>query len=71
MSLDPRALPLYEALRDISPDQILARLQAERCFDDPVLSDLAQELGAAHAALVVALRQRATQGEVAASSTEG
>ncbi len=66
-----RALPLYEALRDISPDQILARLQAERCFDDPVLSDLAQELGAAHAALVAALRQRATQGEAAASSTEG
>ena len=37
-----RALPLYEALRDISPDQVLAGLQAERWFDDPVLSDLAQ-----------------------------
>ena len=57
-----RALPFYEALREVSPDQILARLQAERWFDDPVLSDLAQELGAAYAALVAALRQRATQG---------
>jgi hypothetical protein len=66
-----RALPFYEALRDISPDQILAKLQAERWFDDPVLSDLAQELGATHAALVAALRQRATQGAAAASSTGG
>ena len=56
-----RALPFYDALRDISPDQILVRLQAERWFDDPVLSDLAQDLGAAYAALVTALRQRATQ----------
>lgn len=64
-----RALPFYEALRGVSPDQILARLQAERWFDDPVLSDLAQELGAAHAALVVALRQRVTQGQAAASTT--
>lgn len=66
-----RALPFYEALRDISPDQLLARLQAERWFDDPVLADLAQELGAAYAALVTALRQRATQGQAAASTTEG
>lgn len=66
-----RALPFYEELRDISPDQILARLQAERWFDDPVLSDLAQDLGTAHAALVTALCQRATQGKAAASSTKG
>ena len=66
-----RALPFYEALRDISPDQMLARLQAERWFDDPVLSDLAQDLGAAYAGLVTALRQRATKGEAAASSAEG
>ena len=66
-----RALPFYEALRDASPNQILARLQAERYFDDPVLSDLAQELGAAHAALVAALRQRATQAQAGASSTGG
>ncbi len=66
-----KALPFYEALRDVSPDQILAKLQAERWFDDPVLSDLAQELGAAHAALVAALRQRVTQGQAAASSAGG
>lgn len=66
-----RAFPFYEALRNISPDQILAELQAERWFDDPVLSDLAQDLGAAYAALVTALCQRATQGRAAASSTEG
>ena len=64
-----RAMPFYEALRDISPDQILARLQVERWFDDPVVSDLAQDLGAAHAALLTALRQRATQGKAAASFT--
>jgi len=58
-------------LRDISPDQVLARLQAERWFDDPVLSDLAQDLVAAHAALVTALCQRATQGKAAASFIEG
>ena len=66
-----RVLPFYEELRDISPNPILARLQAERWFDDPVLSDLAQDLGAAYAALVAALHQRVTQGKAAASSTEG
>lgn len=64
-----RALPFYEALRGVSPDQVLAGLQAERWFDDPVLSDLAQELGAAHAALVAALRQRVAQGQDTASTT--
>lgn len=64
-----RAMPFYEALRDISPDEILVRLQAERWFDDPVLSDLAQDLGATHAALLTALRQRATQGKAASSFT--
>ena len=66
-----RAMVSYEALRDISPDQILARLQAERWFDDPVLSDLAQDLGAAYTALVTTLRQRATQGKAAVSFTYG
>lgn len=66
-----RTLPFYEALREISPDQVLAGLRAERCFDDPVLSDLAQNLGAAYAALVAALGERATQGKAAASSTQG
>ena len=66
-----RVLPFYEALRDISPDQVLARLQAERWFDDPVLSDLAQDLGAAHAALATALSQRAAQGKAAAGFIEG
>ena len=55
----------------MSPDQVLGKLQAERWFDDPVLSALAQELGAAYAALVTALCQQVTQGEAAASSTEG
>jgi hypothetical protein len=64
-------LPFYEALRGASPDQVLAGLQAERWFDDPVLSDLAQELGAAHAALVAALRQRVAQGQAAASTAGG
>lgn len=66
-----RASPFCGALRDISPDRILAGLQAERWFDDPVLSDLAQDLGAAHAALVTALSQRATQGMAAAGFIEG
>ena len=64
-----RAMPFYEALRDISPDQVLVKLEAERWFDDPVLADLAHNLGAAHVALATALRQRATQGKAAASST--
>ena len=66
-----RILPFYEALRGIPPDQVLVGLQAERWFDDPVLSDLAQDLGAAYAALVAALGQRATQKQADASSIEG
>ena len=54
-----RALPIYEALRGAAPDQALARLRAERCFDDPTLSELAQRLADAHAALAAALRERA------------
>lgn len=54
-----RALPIYEALRGAAPDGALDRLRAERCFDDPALSELAQRLGEAHAALATALRERA------------
>lgn len=58
-----RAWPLYEALRDLAPDAVLVKLQAERWFDDPELAQLAQRFSEAYAALAAALCQRAARGQ--------
>ncbi len=57
-----RAWPIYESLREISPDRVMVRLQQWRFFDDAALSSLAQTYEEAYAALATALRQRAAQG---------
>ena len=56
------AWPVYEALRDLAPDAVIARLQAHRHFDDPVLPALTQQFADAYAALAAALRKRAARG---------
>lgn len=56
------AWPVYESLRDLAPDKVIASLQAYRHFDDPALPALAQQLADAYAALATALRQRAARG---------
>ena len=56
------AWPVYEALRDLAPDAVVASLQAHRHFDDPALPALAQQVADAYAALAAALRKRAARG---------
>ena len=56
------AWPVYKALRDVAPDEAIARLNALRHFDDPALAALAQQLEDAYKALVTALQQRAARG---------
>ena len=56
------AWPVYEALRDLAPDAVIASLQAHRHFDDPALPALAQQFADAYAALATGLQKRAARG---------